>query len=103
MINQTLPIKRPESGLTGFRFRLIIGEIMNIGQVGNSANPEAISTKAAAKVQTQGMAQTANTNAAIKKDTLMLSEKAKDLAAQQTGKGFQEEQGESQSSKMKEL
>jgi hypothetical protein len=46
--------------------------------------------------------QTSNVSSA-KSDTLFLSEKAKDLAAKQAGKSFQEEQNETETARMKEM
>jgi hypothetical protein len=76
---------------------------MAVSQVGNLGNLATGNLKIQTKVQKPLNTNNTNVNANVKADSLFLSEKAKDLAAKQAGKAFQEEQNESETSKLKEM
>jgi hypothetical protein len=79
-----------------------MGLKMSISQIGKSASFESINSLLQNNYQKPANINSANADTIVKKDTLNLSEKAKDLLAKQSGTEFQEEQNESQTARMKE-
>ena len=75
---------------------------MTIGKVGGSVVAETDNLRLQKKVENSLNTNKTNENAKILKDSLVLSEKAKDLAAKQSGTQLQEEQSESAATEAKE-
>ncbi len=70
---------------------------MTVGSIGQSGNIAAASASYSPKTQKGGSASVSSN-----KDTAILSQKAKELAASQSGKSAQEEASESASEKLTE-
>lgn len=70
----------------------------------NAVSQESAATQSAMTTPTSAQASTeaASSTSSSKKDTAVVSQKAKDLAALKAGKAFQEEASESMSAKLKE-
>ncbi len=73
---------------------------MTIGSIGQSVNTVAASTSYSPKAQKAAPVKTSSSGS--EKDTVILSESAKDLAALKAGKSSQEEATESVTAKLKE-
>jgi hypothetical protein len=68
---------------------------MTISQIGSTAYIKSLNAAPKVSVQKSLISTQTSQTSTTKKDTLFISEKAKDLAARQAGKEFQEEMNES--------
>jgi len=75
---------------------------MSISGIGNLANQGTPNADLLGKLQSQLETNVASAAQRAKQDTLFLTEKAKDLIAQQSGTIFHEEQNETQTARAKE-